>query len=428
MELDIWQKKIRAEKGDMVIVSGRQCGKSLISGIIACDSALKKPKISILIVSITSPQSEVMISKCLNFLEENHREKIDKTTKHKPTKKMIRLTNGSTIECKPVGVSGSGIRGGTHHLVIADEAAHMPEGCWEAIEPTLLTTAGRMILVSTPWGKKGYFYDAYIMGEFKTFHVNSLEVMKNRPISKSWSELQRKKALERIERNRKRWSELKFRQEYMGEFLDDLLQFFSDNLIKECQTLKRRPIQKDRTYYLGIDIARMGRDASTFEIFIKHDNGQVEQVENIVTTKTLLPETTERIIELNRQYNFKKIYIDDGGFGVAVFDYLIKEPTTRNKVEAINNSSRALDRDGRHSKRILKEDLYMNTLRLMEQGRVRFLDDENLFFSFKCIQKELNEKTNKLKISGDDSHIVEGVIRALWAAQGKNLSIWIDYI
>ncbi|KKM05987.1 hypothetical protein LCGC14_1748500, partial [marine sediment metagenome] len=415
-------------KGDMVIVSGRQCGKSLIASIKACDFALKHPNTTTMIVSVTAPQSEEMLLKCLNRLETAHPKKIDKKTKHKPTKSMIRLTNGSIIRCKPVGVSGTGIRGYTVHLLIADEAAHMPEECWQAIEPTLLTTAGTMILVSTPWGKKGYFYDAYISGDFKTFHVNSLEVMKTREFSDSWTQIQQTKAIERINRNRERWSELKFRQEYMGEFLDDLLQFFSDNLIKECQTLKRKPIIPDRTYYLGIDVARMGRDASTFEIFIKLENGHVAQVENIVTTKTLLHETTDRIIELNRQYNFKKIYIDDGGFGVAVFDYLLKEPTTRNKVEAINNSSRALDKDGNRSKRILKEDLYMNTLRLMEQGKVRFLDDENLFFSFKCIQTEISEETRKLKISGDDSHIVEGVIRALWAAQGKNLSIWIDYV
>ena len=315
-----------------------------------------------------------------------------------------------------------------HHIVIADEAAHMPESCWEAIEPTLLTTAGRMILVSTPWGKAGYFYEQYMSGDFKTFHVNSLDVMKNREINEDWHEIQRQKALERIERNRKRWSELKFMQEYMGEFMDGLLQFFSDKLIKECQTLKRPDKIEEGVYYLGVDVAAMGSDASTFEIFRKLDNGHMVHVENLVTLKTFIPETTKRIIELNRRYNFKKILIDDGGFGVAVFHDLLFEETTKRKVEAINNSSRALDKDGSRSKRILKDDLYMNTLRLMEQSKVRFLDDENLFFSFKSIQKELDEETKKLKISGEDSHIVEGVIRALWEAQGKNLSIWIDYV
>jgi len=129
------------------------------------------------------------------------------------------------------------------------------------------------------------------------------------------------------------------------------------------------------------------------------------------------------ILRLERKYNFKKIYIDDGGLGVGVFDNLLDENQTKRKVIAINNASRSLDKDNKRKKKLLKEDLYNNLLRLMEQGKIILEENDNTFLSLKSIQYEYVD--GQLKIHGNYSHITEALIRAVWCMKHKGLNIWI---
>jgi hypothetical protein len=151
------------------------------------------------------------------------------------------------------------------------------------------------------------------------------------------------------------------------------------------------------------------------------------QVENQITTKTYLTETTRHIIALNKQYDFKKIYIDDEGIGVGVFDALMDETTTKRKTEGLNNSKRVIDADGKE-KGILKTDLYNNLRYLMETEKIKLLNDYNLFNSLKSVQYEYTKDVQgkpHLKIHGKDTHICEGLIRAAWGWKTKQLNIWI---
>ena len=54
-------------------------------------------------------------------------------------------------------------------------------------------------------------------------------------------------------------------------------------------------------------------------------------------------QTTERIVELDKRYEFEKIYVDDGGIGFGVFSELLKEDSTRAKTIPLNNAPRPLD-------------------------------------------------------------------------------------
>ena len=177
-------------------------------------------------------------------------------------------------------------------------------------------------------------------------------------------------------------------------------------------------------YYLGVDIARMGSDESTFEILRKTENKELLHIESIVTIKTLTTMSTQMILKLDRQYNFKKIYVDDGGLGAGVFDQLLEEEQTRRKVVPINNLRKALDRDEKRKRKLLKEDLYNNLLRLMEQGRIELFENDDLYLSLKSIQYEHTED-KKLRIFGNYSHITEALIRAAWCIKDKTLNIYI---
>jgi hypothetical protein len=99
----------------------------------------------------------------------------------------------------------------------------------------------------------------------------------------------------------------------------------------------------------------MGGDETTFEILERRD-GKYYHRENIVHKYTLTTETIAKVLELERLYHFKQIYIDDGGLGVAVFDQLLNNHLTKNKVVAINNASRSLEVNDNRTRKLLKED------------------------------------------------------------------------
>jgi hypothetical protein len=46
-------------------------------------------------------------------------------------------------------------------LVVLDEAARIEDDLVAAVRPMLATSNGRLIMLSTPFGKRGVFYDAW---------------------------------------------------------------------------------------------------------------------------------------------------------------------------------------------------------------------------------------------------------------------------
>jgi len=407
--LDPWQKEVLKVKGNLLVRSGRQVGKSTVIAIKAAEEAIKKPNQNIMIIASVERQALLMFEKVISYIHTRYRYMIKKE-KNNPTKKKLKLTNGSEILSLPTGETGYGIRGHTINLLIADEAAHIHEEVWTAVTPMLAVTKGKLWLLSTPKGKQNYFYKAEMSGNYECFHVSYLDCPR--------------KDEEYIRLRREELTKAMFAQEVMGEYVDELHRFFPDTLINSICTLKRPEIKsRHNKYFLGVDVARMGSDESTFEIISIGNDGMLRQVENIVTTKTLTTATTNTIISLNKRYDFKKIYIDDGGMGVAVFDNLLENEETRRKTIPLNNAQRGLDYDKSRVKKLLKVDLYNNLLRLMEQKRVQLLNDNDLKFSLRSIQYEYTDKG--MRIYGTYSHITEGLIRACWCVKDKHLKMFI---
>lgn len=434
INLDEWQKEILKTKGNLVLRSGRQVGKSTIVARKAGDYAVKNRNSNIMVISAVERQSYLLFEKILQYLEQYYKNYIKKG-KDKPTKHKLSLTNGSVIYSLPTGLSGMGIRGYTINLLIADEAAFIPEDVWTAVTPMITMTGGYIWLLSTPHGKRGYYYNCFFDDSFTSFHISTEDVLnfENR------TEKQKEDLKKHLDLEQKRMTKLQYAQEYLGEFIDELKQVFSDEIIKKCCILKRPSnIEKgDRIYYLGADIAGLGGDEITLEIIKKLDNENFIQIENIIRKKQLTTETSKDIITLNKKYEFYKIGVDDGGVGFGVFSQLLDEDETKRKTYALNNASRPLNKDGTKNKKLLKEEMYMNLLALMESGKIKLLDDDEIAQSLKSIQYEYIDKDKtkgekeetrgtKLKITGSYSHITEGIIRACWlASQDKHLNIFV---
>jgi hypothetical protein len=416
LQLDKWQEQILESKGNIALRSGRQVGKSTTIAILAGEYAINNPDKAVMIIAATERQAYLLFEKVMEYVDANYRKEI-KTNKDKPTKSRLVLKNNSKIYSLPTGLTGYGIRGYTIDLLIADEAAFIPEAVFAAITPSLATRENsRIILLSTPYGRKGYFARAFSDERFQKYHISSEDCPR---IDKDF-----------LKAERERMTQKDYAQEYLGEFVDDLMQWFSDELILKCMKGKRQYPQ-GKNYYIGIDLARMGEDESTFEIIEMKNDKTLVQVENQITRKTLLSQTTRHIIDLQAIWKFQKIFIDDEGIGVGVYDNLLEEDTTKRIIIPINNSKRVLDSQKKQTTKLLKEDLYNNLLHLMEKGKIILLDDPEIFQSLKSVHYEYTtDKMGRshLKIGGSYTHIAEGLVRACWCVRYKPLNIWIDSI
>ncbi len=408
LSLDPWQEKVLAAEGNLCLRSGRQVGKSTVISIKAAELAVRKKNQTIMIIAAVERQAFLMFEKTLAYMMMRH-PKMIKKGKYKPTKHKLQLTNGSIIYSLPTGMTGYGIRGYTVNYLIADEAHFIPEDVWVAVAPMMAATDGKMILLSTPHGRSGFFARCFDDKNFESFKVSSEDCPR---IQESF-----------LEAERARMTAAQYAQEYLGEFIDELRQVFPDALIKKYMTLKRRENKRHgRKYYLGVDIARMGEDESTFEVLDRTNPRRVEHVEHFVTKKTLTVETTQFILALDRTYNFRQIFVDDGGMGVGVFDQLLTTDATKRKVVAINNLSRPLTKDEKRKKKVIKEDIVNNMLAMMERGELFLLDDPEIFLSLKSLQFEVTE--GKTKYFGSYTHIADGLVRAAWAVKDKRLNIY----
>ena len=433
MKYDNWQKEILKAEGDLLANTGRQVGKTMTFSHKIANHMLDNPNHQVIVVSLTEDQAQLIIIMILDYLEKNYKNIIQKG-KNKPTKSRVWIKNGAHVISRPVGNTGDAVRGFTGNVLYIDEASGMPELMWKAAMPTLMTTAGQIWMSSTPRGKfigggteKNFFYKCWENKEnrWKVFNITSEKVIKEREIVDDWTEEKRDKALKFLKNQRSILSEIEFAQEYEAQFLDDMRQWFEDELIISCMHGKRpETIKKDAIYFLGVDVARMGEDESTFEIFELIDN-QLFQVENQITTKTTLPQTFKHIKGLHSLYDFSKIFIDSEGIGVGVFDWLMDDDDTKSVTESIDNSRQLIDKDGK-TKKLQKTLKYSNFKMLMETGRLHLLDEPKVFQSFKSVQYAYtndNLGTRHLKIFGNYTHIAEGCTNAGWGWKSKHLNL-----
>src|SRR3990167_407464 len=290
--LDDWQVKVLASQGNIVLRSGRQVGKSTVVSIKAAEFALSGNGLSILIIAAVERQAQLLFEKVLDFMMTHHRSLI-KRGNDRPTKHVIKLVNGSIIRCLPTGLSGLGIRGFTVDLLIADEAAFIPEAVWTAVTPMLAATRGVLWLLSTPHGKGGFFFSCFSDDNFESFHISSEDCPR---ISKEF-----------LERERKRMSRVQYAQEYLGEFVDELRQFFASDLIRSCMLLSREAVISERQgrTYLGVDVARMGGD-ETVLLSVEKLGESVKMIDLEVSVRTLLTETIARIKASDLKFEDRK--------------------------------------------------------------------------------------------------------------------------
>ena len=193
----------------------RQWGKSLIAAAKAVHRAYTQPGSEILVASPSERQSAEFLRKASRMVSKlgiRPRGDGDNAVS-------LLLPNGSRI----VGLPGNETteRGfSAVSLLLIDEASWVADSLYKALHPMLATTNGDLWLLSTPCGKRGFFYDEWQHGGPAWFRI-SVPATKCPRISAEFLE----NARNTLEPD---W----FAQEYMAEFVDNGLSYFSRDLIE----------------------------------------------------------------------------------------------------------------------------------------------------------------------------------------------------
>ena len=225
---DGWQADLLGGDTRRVLLNcSRQSGKSTLAALIALHRALYYPESLVLILAPAMRQSVEAFGKVLAAYRA-----LGRPVPSRSEQKMsLELDNGSRVVSLPGtektvrGYSGAA-------LLIVDEAARVDDALYFAVRPMLAVSGGSLIMLSTPWGKRGVFFEEWSSeagaGSWERYRVSASEVPR---ISEMFLEEERRSLPARI-----------FRQEYECSFEDVDDQVFSYELVEGAITPEVAPL------------------------------------------------------------------------------------------------------------------------------------------------------------------------------------------
>jgi hypothetical protein len=160
IEPDPWQADVlRSAAPRLLLNCARQTGKSATVATLADHTALYRPDSLILLLSPGERQSKELFKKCAGVYRTLGRPVPAETE----NKLELELVNGSRLVALP-GNEGT-IRGFSGAvLLIVDEAARVPDDLYRTVRPMLAVSGGRLVALSTPFGTRGWWWDAWAHG------------------------------------------------------------------------------------------------------------------------------------------------------------------------------------------------------------------------------------------------------------------------
>jgi hypothetical protein len=157
---DPWQEDLLRSASDRVLLNCcRQSGKSTMSALIALHRALYRPGSLALILAPAERQAKETFSKVAEMYAT-----LGKRVASESYRKLgMEIKNRSRIEALP-GTEKT-IRGFSGvDLLIVDEASRVDDGLYFAVRPMLAVSGGSLLMLSTPAGKRGVFFEEWTGG------------------------------------------------------------------------------------------------------------------------------------------------------------------------------------------------------------------------------------------------------------------------
>ncbi len=216
---DPWQERFLRSSAPRVLLNCcRQAGKSTMAAALAVHTALYDPGALVLLLSPSLRQSQELFKKALHTYRQVGGAAPSKTE----SALRMELENGSRIVSLPG--SGDTVRGFSGvRLLVVDEAARVPGDLYLSVRPMLAVSGGRLLALSTPFGTRGWWYEAWRSEEpWERYQVPANQCPRIEPSF--------------LEEERRAMGEWWFAQEYQCQFMDAETQPFGREEIDRAFT------------------------------------------------------------------------------------------------------------------------------------------------------------------------------------------------
>lgn len=350
---------------------GRRSGKTESMVIETLHTAVTNKAYNILIVAPFERQVTRFFDEMQKFIDKSVSLK-GSLARYTKTPSLMQFNNGTSIKGFSAGAtSGSGstkIRGQDAHLIIIDEIDYLEDNDIDAIMAILASHKNCKLIASTTprgWRKKFYTFVTDKELGFKEFWFISAE-------SPTWTP--------EIEQMLRRSTDpVAYTQEYLADFAELQEGVFKARCINtsiQDYDIDDPVVDPTTDYILGID---WNKAAGTHMVILQvTPNGRLKLVKKVVVPETeyLQTESVDMIINMNRIWRFKYIFVD-AGYGSVQVELLkkhgLREPSSLldHKLYAIamNQHLDVIDPiSGENVKRNAKHFLVEQTKKLLEDG------------------------------------------------------------
>ena len=372
----------------IVYRSGRQVGKTMSTAVKAIHFAFFAPlmlktvkdECTIVIAAPTQNQATIMFDRIRSLIINNDFLK-GMIVRNTQSEMWVNFLDGrgiSKIITRATGETGVSLRGYSPHCIIADECSFIKSSILKAFLPSGMATHARVWLTSTPFSKSGYFFEACQNskptnpdGMWREFHVKSTD---SPLIQQDPTFIEEIKKLTRDE----------YVQEVEGEFLDIGNALIPNSLIKEAIT-DFKPKGQVR-YYMGVDVARTGRDETVFTVIGVDENDTVFVEDVEAEAQSNVVDVCGRVGEFVRNYRLERVFVDETGLGGGLVD-LAREQDLPCQGVIFSLQQKA--------------EMYKNLRLLFENHNIKLKDINKLVYQLSYLRREYTE-TGIMKIRSDE--------------------------
>lgn len=309
-----------------VVKAKRQVGKSILAAIEAIKFAIEAPCKNIILEPTLVQCRRVFKDICGWITDTPLVEAINKSALE------ITFTNGSEIIFKSAEQKDR-LRGYTvTGLLVIDEAAFIPDEIIDIVFPWTDANRSPTLFISTPLFKEGRFYELFTSADNKI------------SFSFDWAKYDTSQFLDetKLEYYRKNLTELKFRSEYLGEFITDGSFVFNNigSMFKE----NAQPI--DNQVFIGIDWGSgKGQDyTAVTTVSVNKDSVQILDIQhfNNLPANEQVALIADYVNQLSR---LNTILVEENSIGKVFMDELrskLKAPSKLKGFTTTNQSKRKI--------------------------------------------------------------------------------------
>lgn len=287
----------------VTITTGRQVGKSLFGLNMLLKWALTTPNQMIMFVSPIYSQARKVFEDLERAVGDGKLIKSKNKSNYD-----VEFINGSKVMFRSAE-RPDGLRGYTLTYLIIDEAAFVSDKVWdEILKPTILVNGKKCLFTSTPKGRN-WFYKLHLRGDdkdqpqYRSIRASSFD---NPYIPR-----------EELEESERTLPPDIFKQEILGEFVDDGGSVFKD--LDDYCILEDWGVYQGGTYYAGIDFGRQN-DYTVLTVIDKDGNVVYVYRERHKPWDTIIND----MVVILRRFNCQG-YCEVNGIGDVLLDTLKKK-------------------------------------------------------------------------------------------------------